>query len=62
MREYACEYYRVMVPDKSCLLCDHCTDVFWDCTNGPYMFFCEEDEDTEQGALGNCERFVEEKQ
>ena len=28
------------VPEKSCLLCERCTDYWWDYTNGPYMFFC----------------------
>ena len=26
---------------KSCLICKHCTDIFWDYTHGPYMLFCE---------------------
>ena len=26
---------------KSCLICKHCTDIFWDYTNGPYMTICE---------------------
>jgi hypothetical protein len=26
---------------KSCLFCKHNTDIFYDYTNGPYMFFCE---------------------
>lgn len=24
---------------NSCLFCKHCTDIFYDYTNGPYMFF-----------------------
>lgn len=24
-----------------CLACEHCTDIFWDYTNGPYAFVCE---------------------
>ena len=28
-------------PRKCCLICKHCTDIFWDYTNGPYMTFCE---------------------
>lgn len=26
---------------KSCLFCKHLTDIFYDYTNGPYMFICE---------------------
>ena len=26
---------------KNCLICKHCTDIFWDYTHGPYMTFCE---------------------
>ena len=61
MRLYECEYYRVLAPDKSCLFCDHCTDVFWDYTNGPYMFFCECKENTDDGTCGNCNAFEEMK-
>ena len=25
---------------RSCLFCKHCTDIFYDYTNGPYMFIC----------------------
>ena len=27
--------------DDACLVCSHCTDVFWDYTHEPYMTFCE---------------------
>ena len=26
--------------DKDCIFCDH-SNVFWDYTNGPYMFICD---------------------
>lgn len=26
---------------ECCLFCKHCTDIFWDATNGPYMFVCD---------------------
>lgn len=58
-RRYECLYYDVMAPEKSCLFCEHCCDVFWDFTNGPYMFFCASDGDPEQGAIGNCKSFKE---
>lgn len=59
-RVYECEYYKVTVPDKSCLFCSNCTDVFWDYTNGPYMFLCDVGADTEDGMRGNCISFNEE--
>ena len=31
------------VPKNHCVFCDHCTDIFYDYTNGPYMFICELD-------------------
>lgn len=27
--------------DKDCLFCDHCSDIFWDYSNGPYMIICD---------------------
>ncbi len=58
-RPYECEFYKVLAPDKSCLFCKHCCDVFYDYTNGPYMFFCNTDGDTNQGAFANCNKFEE---
>ena len=29
--------------ENSCIFCAHCTDIFWDYTNGPYMFICDAD-------------------
>lgn len=27
--------------ERSCFFCKHCTDIFYDYTHGPYMFYCE---------------------
>lgn len=27
--------------DTDCLFCKHCSDVFWDYTNGPYLIICD---------------------
>ena len=27
-------------PAKHCAFCEHCTDIWYDYTNGPYMFLC----------------------
>ena len=61
-REYVCEKYKCYVHPRACLFCDHCTDIFFDYDNGPYMFICEGSHDTEKGMNGNCEHFKEEKQ
>lgn len=44
------------VYDEDCLFCDHCTNFFWDYTNGPYMIFCDEDHDT---SIRPCKYFKE---
>lgn len=31
------------IDTASCLLCKHCTDVFYDYSNGPYMTMCDLD-------------------
>lgn len=48
-------------PPKACVFCDHCKDIFWDYTNGPYMIFCDIDLDPNEGGYeGKCGSFVEE--
>lgn len=32
---------KVLVAEGECLVCKHCTDMFYDDTNGPYMACCE---------------------
>ena len=49
---YACD-------EKCCLFCDHCSDLFYDYTNGPYMLICDIAEDTELGMTGLCKFFKE---
>lgn len=31
------------LPDKCCAFCNHCSDFFYDYTNGPYLFACDLD-------------------
>lgn len=51
--EYQC-------PDTACVFCDHCLDMFYDYTHGPYLIFCElPDYDCHNGA--GCEHFKEAK-
>lgn len=64
--------HKYIARSNSCFFCKHCTDIFWDYTNGPYMFFCDEmksgikedeceynDQLIENGLSGNCELFKE---
>ena len=61
MKEYKCEYYSVQAAENSCFFCQHCTDIFFDYANGPYMFICDEDADTTKGYDGQCKLFKEEQ-
>ena len=51
------------VPEKSCTVCKHLTDIFWDYTNGPYAFICDKknDDDIEKGLAGNCDGWEKEE-
>ena len=60
-REYECEEYKCHAHPRSCLFCDHCTDVFFDYTAGPWGFVCDISGDTDAGMFGKCENFMEEK-
>jgi len=57
-REYRCDYYTVLAPAKSCLFCDHCTDIFWD-YSGPHAFACDIEADTGIGVSGECASFLD---
>lgn len=59
MRRYECEHYSLMAPDESCFFCGHCTDIWFDYANGPYMFWCDLDADVEAGLKGECLKFGE---
>lgn len=62
VREYECDYYTVTAPAKSCLFCDHCTDIIWDFSHGPYAFMCDTVTDTRKGMSGECDSFLEDKE
>ena len=36
-------WYSVEAHPRSCFFCDHLTDIFWDYTNGPYLFITDDD-------------------
>ena len=60
---YECDDYACMAHPNGCFFCEHLTDVFWDYTCGPYMFFCEQGEEdmTPKGLLGQCQHFKKEE-
>jgi len=62
---YECEYYKCDAHPRGCLFCKHCTDVWFDYTNGPYMFLCDkhegENDPTQQGIRGKCKMFEKEE-
>ena len=42
MRTFKCANgFTYEIPDNFCVFCEHCTDIFYDYTNGPYMFICD---------------------
>ena len=45
-----------MFPEKHCVFCEHCTDIWYDYTNGPYMFLCTKNCD----GYETCNSFEEE--
>jgi hypothetical protein len=58
MRPFKCDNGHIyMAFNHSCVFCEHC-DLFWDYTNGPYMFLCDVDGAPEKdGLAGDCERY-----
>ena len=59
MKEYQFEYGPcLLLPDNHCVFCEHCTDIFWDYTNGPYMVGCKLHR-TIQAIYDNCIDFTE---
>lgn len=38
-----------------CIVCSKCSDIFYDYSNGPYLFFCEDNIDTEDNYCSNFE-------
>ena len=58
VKPWKCENGRTyLMPEKHCVFCEHCTDIFYDYTNGPYMFLG----DGCGGDYKNCNNFMEER-
>lgn len=43
MKRYECGPFRYTLPDYACVFCEHCSDVFWDYSNGIYALICDKD-------------------
>ena len=52
----------VRAPERCCLFCKHCSDVYWDYTHGPYMMICAADHEETLGYHAKCEYFEEDKE
>lgn len=60
MRLFSCDNGKTyVVQGNGCLFCDHCTDVFYDFTHGPYMEICGLGLNTQEGMAGKCRIFSE---
>ena len=49
----------VKAHERSCLFCEHCTDIFYD-SQGIYLTICAKDADIYEGASGDCSQFENE--
>lgn len=49
--------YGISYDKKCCLICKHCTDLFYDYTNGPYMCFCKFQNKSCDDFGDNCNQF-----
>ena len=50
MVDFMCDNGMVyQFPDRHCSSCANCSDVFYDYTNGPYLFICNIGEQYESG-------------
>ena len=47
------DHYTVTANRRSCFFCEHCTDIWFDYTVGPYMFHCEQGIDSKKDVLKN---------
>ena len=59
MRIFKCDNgFDYKCSDHACVFCDHCSEIFYDYTHGPYLILCDIPEhDCHDGA--GCELFTE---
>lgn len=43
--------YFVPEGKQVCLICEYCSDVFYDATNGPYLFICDKGLDCDESCI-----------
>lgn len=59
IKVYKCDNGKFYKPkERTCLLCAHCTDIFYDYTHGPYTAICELGREIEYP----CDDFEEDKE
>ena len=61
-KHYQCDSGRLYeLPERACVFCTHCTDIFWDFSHGIYKLYCEHH--CKAAEFGNvpciCKRFDE---
>lgn len=54
--------FRILALPNTCFFCEKCADIFWDYSNGPYMFICDKEQITKEklvikGLIGKCKYF-----
>lgn len=59
MKTYECGLFKYNLPDHACVFCKHCTDVFYDYSNGIYMLICDKKDDVDGNLLDKCTDFEE---
>ena len=58
LKPFECDSGKVYnFPEKHCAFCKNCTDVFYDYTNGPYLFLCN----VGKGDYETCGKFEPEE-
>ena len=59
MKEFKCENGKTyLFSSNHCVFCEHCTDIFYDYTHGPYMYICE----LQKKYVNNCDKFEKERE
>ena len=48
----------MFLPINACVFCEHCSDFFYDYTNGPYLILCNIN-DHPDNSNGTCELFID---
>lgn len=61
LKEFQCMNGKTYYAHKnSCLFCNHCSDIIFDFTNGPYMFMCDlylDETNVDKSFEGKCDKW-----